>query len=239
MFISINAGKRQIICKAPKDIINNPTPNHTQSKLNSSSSSRNSPDDPPRALTHDLDPALLLQTPNRICELRAFDRNRATLAQSSDQVSIPHTTVATTNHLIEHTQQASLQILPPLPLASASTFGQQSHINETGAGVCCGLLESGLDEADSFVDIVFRDSGGEAHFGVRFGQTDHAFELTGGGGDAALGGADVFSQLAHGNVGGHEGFASGGRDGGLHGVAGVGDVGGEELDGLDKSELVN
>jgi len=67
---------------------------------------------------------------------------------------------------------------------------------------------------------------------MRFCQPDHAFELAGGGGDAALGGADVLAELAHGDVGGDEGFAGGGGDGGLDVGAGVGDVGGEEFDGL-------
>jgi len=67
---------------------------------------------------------------------------------------------------------------------------------------------------------------------VRFRQADHALELTRGGGDAALGGADVFAELAHGDVGGDEGFAGGGGDGGLDVGAGVGDVGSEEFDGL-------
>jgi hypothetical protein len=69
---------------------------------------------------------------------------------------------------------------------------------------------------------------------VSLRQADHAFELAGRGGDAALGGADVFAELAHGDVGGHEGFAGGGGDGWLNVGAGVGDVGCEEFDGLGR-----
>ena len=95
------------------------------------------------------------------------------------------------------------------------------------------MLERGLDEADGLGDVVFGDGGREAHFGVSFRQADHAFQLTRCGGDAALRGADVFAQLAHGDVGGHEGFAGSGGDGGLDVCAGVGDVGGEEFNRLE------
>lgn len=67
---------------------------------------------------------------------------------------------------------------------------------------------------------------------MRLRQADHALELTGGRGDAALGGADVLAELAHGDIGGDEGFGGGRGDGGLDVGAGVGDVGGEEFDGL-------
>ena len=88
------------------------------------------------------------------------------------------------------------------------------------------MFESRLDEAHGFGDVVFGDDGGEAHFGVGFGEADHAFELTRGGGDAAFRGADVFAELPHGDVGAYQGFAGGGGDGGLDVGAGVGDVGG-------------
>lgn len=71
-----------------------------------------------------------------------------------------------------------------------------------------------------------RDGGGKAHLGVRFREADHRFELSGGGGDAAVGGADVGAEGAHGDVGGCEGGGGGGGDGRVAAGAGVGDVGG-------------
>lgn len=80
--------------------------------------------------------------------------------------------------------------------------------------------------------IVFTHGGGEAHLGVCFREPDHGFELARGGGDAPVGGADVFAEFAHGDVGADEGGRGVGGEGRVAAGAGVGDVGGEEFDGL-------
>ena len=59
---------------------------------------------------------------------------------------------------------------------------------------------------------------------MSFGETDHGFELTCGGCYSTLGGADVFTQLAHLDVGGYEGFGGGLGDARLDVGAGVGNV---------------
>lgn len=83
-----------------------------------------------------------------------------------------------------------------------------------------------MNESDGFVDVVCCYRLGEPHFGVRFGEANHALELARGGRDPALRGADVFAEFAHRDVGFYEGFGGGRGDGGVAGVAGVGDVGG-------------
>ncbi len=60
---------------------------------------------------------------------------------------------------------------------------------------------------------------------MRFGEADHRFQLAGCGCDAAFGGADVFAQFAHLDIGGYEGGGGGGGDFGLAFGPGVGDVG--------------
>ena len=67
---------------------------------------------------------------------------------------------------------------------------------------------------------------------MRFREPDHGFQLPGRGRDAAFCRADVFAELAHRDVGAHEGVGGGLRDGGVDVGAGVGDVGGEEFDWL-------
>lgn len=71
-----------------------------------------------------------------------------------------------------------------------------------------------------------------------FRETDHAFELAGGGGDALFGGADILAEVAHLNVGFNELAAGVGADGGVDVGAGVGNVRGEELNGLWGVSLV-
>ena len=94
------------------------------------------------------------------------------------------------------------------------------------------MLERALDESNRFVDVFLRDFSAETHLGVRLRETDHGLELSRRGGYAALGGADVLAEFAHGDVGGYEGVGGGLGDDGVDRGAGVGDVGGEEFDGL-------
>jgi hypothetical protein len=211
-------------------VIMHPLPNQRTQRSSRSSNPSNTP---PRTLAQNLHLTLLLQTLNRLRKLLSLDRHRTALAKRPNNIAIPRTPIATPEHFIKNTQQPSLEILPALALTSTSALRQQAHVDQTRARVGGGLFERGLDEADGFVDVVFGNGGRKAHFGVRFRQADHALQLTRCGGDAALRGADVLAQLAHGDVGGHEGFAGGGGDGGLNVVAGVGDVGGEEFNRLE------
>ncbi len=50
-----------------------------------------------------------------------------------------------------------------------------------------------IGQPNRLKDVVLLDGGGEAHLGVCLGESDHGFELAGGGGDAAVGGADVLA----------------------------------------------
>lgn len=94
------------------------------------------------------------------------------------------------------------------------------------------MLQGALDESDGFLDVVAGHGLGEAHLGVGFGETDHGFQLTGRGCDAALRGADVFAKFAHLDVGVDELLGGFGANAWLAGGAGVGDVGCEKFDGL-------
>ncbi len=60
---------------------------------------------------------------------------------------------------------------------------------------------------------------------MSFCKADHGFQLSGCGSDPTFGGAYVFPEFAHGDVGVYEGDGGGGGEAGLDVSAGVGDVG--------------
>jgi hypothetical protein len=72
---------------------------------------------------------------------------------------------------------------------------------------------------------------------VRFGQTNHRLELTGRGGNSTFLSSNVFAQFSHGHVGADEGVGGGLGYRGVDVGASVGDVGGEELDGLESGQI--
>lgn len=128
-----------------------------QQKISSLRNTRNPPQTPPRPLTHNLHPPLLLQRPNRIRKLRPLNSHTTLLTQRPHNIPIPHTTRTRPEHLIQQPQHPSLKIILPPALTRTSTLSQKPHIDQTGAGICGGLLESGLDEADGFLDVFFCD----------------------------------------------------------------------------------
>lgn len=66
-----------------------------------------------------------------------------------------------------------------------------------------------------------------------FCEANHGFELAGGGGYTAIGGADVIAQFPHANVGVYQRRARFRRYYGVDMSFGVGNVAGEEFDGLE------
>jgi len=78
----------------------------------------------------------------------------------------------------------------PFLRSAANTSGDDVHINLSSCRVSCTLLHCGLNESDSFLHISLLNSITESHFGKSFSDSDHGFQLSGGGSDGLPGVAE-------------------------------------------------
>jgi hypothetical protein len=116
----------------------------------------------------------------------------------------------------ERNTYLSLEIAAQLPLLLTSPSGDEIQINLTRNGIrlksivsqlelkrmtamdtYCTLPDSISDQSERFFDILQVDSFRESHPGVSFRQSDHTFELSGGGCDSSFLCSHILSDLPH------------------------------------------
>lgn len=218
-----------------------PTPNtkHRTSAVSAgglrqpASDASDPPDRPGPALATDQQAPILFQGADRLLELGALDLDTRALTHALEQLGVPDAAAGADVVVIIHDpQHRALQFVTAPSLHGAATLAEQAHVDEARAGIGRAGFDGRFDQADRFGDVALLDGLGQAHLGVRLAQADHGLELPCRRGDAPLRALDVRALVAHRNVRVRQGRGGRGGERWVDVAARVGDVRGQELDGL-------
>lgn len=120
----------------------------------SPSNTRDSSDIPPRAVTYDLNFALLLERPESVLEFGTFDLEGTPVANAAVQVCVSDSTAGSDGGvLIDGGEDCALEVFFAPTVRCAAALGEQAHVDETGSCVRGGGFDGGFDQSDGLVHV--------------------------------------------------------------------------------------